>query len=435
MSTMSTDDRSTDPPATAASASRSASSEPPRTTGPLARREARLAWGLLLPTVVIVSLVVILPLLSIFWISFKPVGLADLRPPEVVVREDLRGRPEAPGDAAEIRYRLRNSSQDVEIRGVTLTDTLPPGLVVQDLDQRCTLSERDLFCDFGDWQGGFREDFRIPVIVGQEYLDGGDVEASAPVVTGRADNILINFEFTLENFQRIFDGDEFWRVLGVTLFYTFFGTIGAIVLGLFAAMLLNKEFRGQGILRGLFLFPYVAPIIAVAFTWIILFDPFSGSVNALLVQMGVTESSINFFGQRPYALLMVTVFAMWGYFPLCFLFILARMQSIPEDMYEAAEMDGASPFQMFWYLSIPQLLGILSVLFLLRFIWTFNKFDDIFLLTGGNAGTRTLTVNVYEQAFAVSNIGAGAAVAVVIFGCLILFSIFFFKYVSREEGL
>jgi multiple sugar transport system permease protein len=379
--------------------------------------------------------VVILPLLSIFWISFKPVSLADLRAPEVVVREDLRGRPEAAGDAAEIRYRLRNSSQDAEIRGATLADTLPPGLEVQALDDRCTLNGRELFCDFGDWEGGFREDFRIPVLVGQAYLDGGDLEASLPVVTGSADNILTNFDFTLENFERIFDGDAFWSVLGVTLFYTFFGTIGAIVLGLFAAMLLNREFRGQGILRGLFLFPYVAPIIAVAFTWIILFDPFSGSVNALLVQMGVTEASINFFGQKPIALVMVTVFAMWGYFPLCFLFILARMQSIPEDMYEAAEMDGASPFQMFWYLSIPQLLGILSVLFLLRFIWTFNKFDDIFLLTGGNAGTRTLTVNVYEQAFAVSNIGAGAAVAVVIFGCLILFSVFFFKYVSREEGL
>ena len=72
-------------------------------------------------------------------------------------------------------------------------------------------------------------------------------------------------------------------------------------------------------------------------------------------------------------------------------------------------MDGASPFQQFWYLSMPMLLGILSVLFLLRFIWTFNKFDDIFLLTGGNAGTRTLTVNVYEQAFAISNIGAGCS--------------------------
>jgi len=408
---------------------------PPTERGPLAKREAKLAWGLLLPTVTIIALVVVLPLLSVFWISFKPVQLADLRAAEVVVREDLRGRPAEAGDEGEIRYRLRNSSQDGLLQGVTLRDTIPAGLDIQSLDDRCSLSGADLFCDFGDWEGGTRETLRIPVIVGGAYLDGGDVEATPPTVTGTSDNILTNFSFTFENFALVFDGGEFWRVLGVTLFYTFFGTIGAILLGLFASLLLDREFKGQGILRGLFLFPYVAPIIAVAFTWIILFDPFSGSVNALLVQMGVASQPINFFGARPFALIMVTVFAMWGYFPLCFLFILARMQSIPSDMYEAAEMDGASPFQMFWYLSIPQLLGILSVLFLLRFIWTFNKFDDIFLLTGGNAGTRTLTVNVYEQAFAVSNIGAGAAVAVVIFGCLILFSVFFFKYVSREEGL
>ena len=179
----------------------------------------------------------------------------------------------------------------------------------------------------------------------------------------------------------------------------------------------------------------MAPVIAVAFTWVTLFDPFSGSANALLVQMGLSSEPINFFGERPLALIMVTVFEIWRYFPLSFLFILARMQSIDSSMYEAADMDGASPFQKFWLLSIPQLLGILSVLFLLRFIWTFNKFDDIFLLTGGNAGTRTLTVNVYEQAFAVSNIGAGAAVAVVILMCLIAFSFVFFRFISREEGL
>ena len=154
-----------------------------------------------------------------------------------------------------------------------------------------------------------------------------------------------------------------------------------------------------------------------------------------MVQMSVIQTPINFFGQKPYALIMVTAFEIWRYFPLSFLFILARMQAIDLDMYEAANMDGASPFQIFWYLSIPSLMGILSILFLLRFIWTFNKFDDIFLLTGGNANTRTLTVNVYEQAFAVSNIGAGAAVAVVIFALLLTFSIFFFRFLNREEGL
>ena len=409
---------------------------PPAGTGPLAKREARLAWGLLFPTISAVALVVALPLLAIFWISIKPVGLADLRAPEVVLREDIRGDDEAVGDQATIRYRLRNSSQEQPITDVTFTDLVPEGLSVQELDPRCTLDGRNLFCDLGDWEPGTRDTLTIPVIVEQAYLDNAQrPQDSAAETTGKASNILTNATFTFENFARIFNGEEFVEVLWVTLFYTVFGTIGALLVGLFAALLLNKSFRGQGILRGLYLFPYVAPVIAVAFAWLILFDPFSGSANALLIQMGVTPAAINFFGERPLALIMVTVFEIWRYFPLSFLFILARMQSIDGDMYEAADMDGASPFQQFWYLSVPQLLGILSVLFLLRFIWTFNKFDDIFLLTGGNAGTRTLTVNVYEQAFAISNIGAGAAVAVVIFGCLLTFSLFFLKYISREEGL
>jgi len=409
---------------------------PPIGTGPLAKREARLAWGLLFPTITAVALVVVMPLLAIFWISFKPVELGDLRAPEVVLREDLRGGPEVAGDAATIRYRLRNSSQEQQITGVTFSDVIPEGLQVLEIDPRCSLQGRDLSCDLGDWEPGLRETLTIPVTVEQIYLDNGLRPQDSPAeTTGQSSNILTNSTFTLDNFKRIFSGDEFFEVLWVTLFYTVFGTIGALLVGLFAALLLNKSFKGQGILRGLYLFPYVAPVIAVAFAWLILFDPFSGSANALLIQMGVTDEAINFFGERPLALIMVTVFEIWRYFPLSFLFILARMQSIDTDMYEAADMDGASPFQQFWYLSVPQLLGILSVLFLLRFIWTFNKFDDIFLLTGGNAGTRTLTVNVYEQAFAVSNIGAGAAVAVVIFGCLLAFSLFFLKYISREEGL
>ena len=193
------------------------------------------------------------------------------------------------------------------------------------------------------------------------------------------------------------------------------------------------------------LFPYVSPVIAVAFSWVILFDPYSGIVNSLFIQMEVIEKPINFFGQKyttvsvfgyefnfPLALTMVIMFEIWRYFPLSFLFILARIQSIPQDIYEAAEIDGATPLQQFYYLSIPFLIGIIAVLFLLRFIWTFNKFDDIFLLTGGNAGTRTLTVNVYEQAFAISNLGAGAAVAVVIFTFLLVFSVIFIKFSKKE---
>ena len=409
---------------------------PPKSLGPLARRQARLAWFLLLPTILSVVLVIILPLMAIFWISFKPIALEDLRPASAMVREQLKGKPKQSGDAAIIRYKIRNSSQKDPISGVTLADEIPPSLQVITVDKRCSLKERNLNCSLGEFEGGQRETLEISVIAKQEFFDKKiKLTDSAVKVTGRGENVLTNSKFTLKNFAYIFDSSEFWTVIYATLFYTVFGTIGALVVGLFAALLLNIDFRGKGLIRGLYLFPYVAPVIAVAFAWVILFDPFSGSINALLVQMEVVDTPINFFGQKPYALIMVTVFEIWRYFPLSFLFILARMQAIDVEMYEAADMDGASPFQIFWYLSLPTLMGILSILFLLRFIWTFNKFDDIFLLTGGSADTRTLTVNVYEQAFAVSNIGAGSAVAVLIFVFLLFFSIFFFRYFNREEGL
>ncbi len=411
-------------------------SSPPVGTGPLQKRETRLAWGLLSPTLISVALVIVLPLLAIFWISVKPIELADLRAPAPDVYERLKGNPKAAGDTAVLEYRLKNASQKKPVANVQMSDQLPDGLTIAEIDPRCAVTDKRLTCDFGDWKPGHRERLQMTVVVDQGFISSGatvrDTEAE---ISGDASSDLFNTEFTIKNFTRVFDGDEFFDVLGVTLFYTVFGTIGALAVGMLAALILNKDFTGQGVLRGLFLFPYVAPVIAVAFTWVTLFDPFSGSANALLLQMGAIDQPINFFGERPLALVMVTVFEIWRYFPLSFLFILARMQSIDSDMYEAAEMDGASPFQKFWYLSVPQLMGILSVLFLLRFIWTFNKFDDIFLLTGGNAGTRTLTVNVYEQAFALSNIGAGSAVAVVIFCCLLLFSVFFFKFMSREEGL
>ena len=409
---------------------------PPKSLGPLARRQARLAWFLLLPTILSVILVIILPLMAIFWISFKPIALEDLRPASAMAREQLKGKPKQSGDAAIVRYKIRNSSQKDPIFGVTLADEIPEGLEVITVDQRCSLKGKNLNCSLGEFEGGQRETLEIGVIAKQEFFDERiKVTDSVVKVTGLGENILTNFEFTLKNFAYIFDSSEFWTVIYATLFYTVFGTIGALVAGLFTALLLNIDFKGKGLIRGLYLFPYVAPVIAVAFAWVILFDPFSGSVNALLVQMGIVDTPINFFGQKPYALIMVTVFEIWRYFPLSFLFILARMQAIDVEMYEAADMDGASPFQIFWYLSLPALMGILSILFLLRFIWTFNKFDDIFLLTGGSADTRTLTVNVYEQAFAVSNIGAGSAVAVVIFIFLLFFSIFFFRYLNREEGL
>jgi multiple sugar transport system permease protein len=415
----------------------------------MAAREAWLAYAMFAPTFLIVLAVVLFPLLANFWISVKPVGLEDLRAPAPLVNPRLRGDAEAAGERLELQYRLRSSSPNRPIAAVVLTDELPAGLVPVELDERCSLSERRLQCDLGDWEGGHRETLTIPVEVEETYL-GLDEEARepGPTITGVADNPLLSSQFTPDNFRRVVEAREFWNVLWVTFAYTIFGTVGSLVLGLFAAQLLNASFRGRTILRGLFLFPYVAPVIAVAFTWVFLLDPFSGTINALTARFGLTEQPINYLGTRsipiellgltlhfPLALAMVIAFEAWRYFPLAFLFILARLQALPADVYEAAEIDGATPLQTFYHVTLPQLAGILSVLFLLRFIWTFNKFDDIFLLTGGAAGTRTLTVSVYEQGFALANLGAGAAVSVVIFFALVVFATLHFRLAPKEQGL
>ena len=428
-----------------------------RGRGTLARRERRLAYALLAPTFLLVMAIVLLPLVANFWISFKPVKLADLRAPTLVLHEVVRGDIDAPGQTATIEYRYRNSSQTYALENVVIDDVLPGGLKVTSLDTACTIGDsgdagpgaaRQITCGFDRIEGRQRGRLRIG-IVASEGFSGGKAAIGGSKPSSRFDtyNVMTSLDFTLENFSKVFRADEFWQVLRVSIYYTVFGTAGALLFGLFAAQIMQRAFPGRPLVRGLMLFPYVAPVIAAAFSWVVLFDPFSGAVNAMLIQTDVISGPINFFGRRavevnifglgiefPVALTMVILFEVWRYFPLSFLFILARMQSIPADIYEAAEMDGATPMQQFRFLSLPHIAGILAVLFLLRFIWTFNKFDDIFLLTGGNAGTRTLTVNVYEQAFAISNLGAGAAVAVVIFLVLLVFAVIFIRFSPKDAS-
>ena len=421
---------------------------PPKGLGPLAKREMRFAYMLLLPTFLIVLSVVLFPLFANVWISFKPVTLGDLRAPSILINERLMGDLEAVGDEADIRYRARNSSRKSDIADVVMTDEIPTTLSVVSFDDRCTLNDRALRCDLGDYEAGKREDIIVRVAATQAFLDTpANIKETKPVFDFVPENILTNSDFTVDNVRKVFNASDFWTVLWASMYYTIAGTVGALVMGLFAAQLMNITFRGRSFLRGLYLSPYVAPVIAVALAWVLLLDPGpGGTLNALLVQLGVIEGPISFLGQRavdinilgftfafPVALTVVIIFEIWRYFPLAMLFILARMQSMNTDIYEAAEIDGATPLQQFRFISLPQLMGIMAVLFLLRFIWTFNKFDDIFLLTGGAAGTRTLTVNVYEQAFALSNLGAGAAVAVVVFLVLLCFSVIFFKFSPEDE--
>jgi multiple sugar transport system permease protein len=256
---------------------------------------------------------------------------------------------------------------------------------------------------------------------------------------------LVGFDATLKNFDRVLSDREFWPVLRTTFIYTIFGSVLSIGMGLWAALALRKSFRGRSIVRGLVLFPYVVPVIAAAFVWQVMLNPNFGVINVWLERFGL--DSIDFLGTKSYdlsvfglftmsiplALITVIIFEGWRYFPFAFLFILAALQSQPEVIEEAALVDGATISQRFWYITVPALKPVLSVLFLLRFIWTFNKFDDVFLLTGGGAGTKVITVKIVDWLLGRGDVGAAAALGLILALILGVVVGLYFKFFYVED--
>jgi len=258
---------------------------------------------------------------------------------------------------------------------------------------------------------------------------------------------LFDFQFTLDNFDTALTSTGFLSALKVTLIYSVVGTALSIGLGLIAALVVRKPFKGRTLVRASMLLPYVAPVVAVTFVWQIMLSPELGVVNAIGTDVLGWSEAIPFLEQRngtlnifglslgvPTALVMVILYQAWRYFPFSFLFILARLQALPGELDEAARVDGATPLQRFWRITLPQLQGVIALLTVLRFIWTFNEFDDIYLLTQGGAGTEVVSVRVFNYLTGRGDIGAAAALSLVLALLLVVLLFLYFRFfVGRVE--
>jgi multiple sugar transport system permease protein len=256
-------------------------------------------------------------------------------------------------------------------------------------------------------------------------------------------------DYTLRNFQNVFAAPGFVETLLTTLAYSVLGTASSIGLGLIASLALRRKFRGRGFVRSAMLLPYVAPVVAATFTWQTMLSPQFGFVNYWgekllgwtkpIAFLSEKTSEVSIFGWHvgiPTALLTVIAFEAWRQFPFAFLFLTATIQSIPASLEEAAGVDGATISQRFRYIVWPQLLPTIAVLAVLRFIWTFTKFDDIYLLTGGGAGTEVISVRVYNFLTAVGDIGLASAQALVLAMVLaVLVSVYIKFFGKREKDL
>jgi multiple sugar transport system permease protein len=241
-----------------------------------------------------------------------------------------------------------------------------------------------------------------------------------------ADNTYIG----LENHRNVVLDPGFWNAIVLTVIYVLFTTLGTTLMGLFVALVMNKKFPFRGFVRSLILFPYVAPVISVVFAWQFIFDPVNGIfMDIAYERLGIFSSRFNLIGSPSTAVWVAIIFSIWKNFPFSYLMILSRLQAIDQNLYEAAEMDGASGWQKFRYITLPEVYFVMGAIVLLRMIWNFNKFEEIYLLTDN---VRVLSVYTYFKAFVgTMELGQGASLAVIQFLLLIGFILFYVKRVLK----
>ncbi|MGQ4491238.1 sugar ABC transporter permease [Streptomyces sp. 372A] len=237
----------------------------------------------------------------------------------------------------------------------------------------------------------------------------------------------------LENFTYWLDGD-FFTILEQTLVFTVGATLVPFAIGLALALALNTGLKGSGFLRGLFLFPWVIPGVVVSFLWMWIFNANYGVLNGVLMEAGIIDESVAWLGRPGTAMLAVIVTKTWASFPWMMVMLLAGLQTVPKELHEAASMDGAGSIRRFFAVTWPQLRGVASIVLLLEFIWNFQHFDTIYVLTGGGpAGTtETFATAVYQTAFKGFDIGRATALGGLWMLLLLLLVVVYLRITERK---
>ena len=240
----------------------------------------------------------------------------------------------------------------------------------------------------------------------------------------------------LTNYQTLLRDPTFWSTLQRTFVWVIGAMLTQTVIGVLVALVLDLKLRGRNFIRGLVLFPYLVPAIVAVLFWRWILSDTVGVMNYFLVDL-LGLPPIPWFDPG-FAMITVVLMSLWKYTPFWALLVLARLQVIPTDLYEAASIDGANAFDRFRYITLPWIMPLLVVILILRSIWAFNEFDMVYLPLGGGPlfATTTMPVYIRHLAFEILNIGAAAAVAVTMLLMLCVFTgVYFWVYRRAEDSL
>lgn len=240
----------------------------------------------------------------------------------------------------------------------------------------------------------------------------------------------VGFKYYIDAFTE----PTFYHSVILTFGFMLLVVAGHFIIGFILAALLNREFKGRTFFRVIFMLPWFFPeaVIALLFSWIM--NPMYGVLNSILKSLGLISTNISWLGSKEYAFMSIVFVCIWKGFPLVMTMILAGMQSISKDYYEAAEIDGANRWSQFLFITIPSMKSILSTVVVLDSVWWFKQYTLVYTMTAGGPGTSTnlISLSIYGTAFNDLRFGKGAAWGILVFLLCYLINCIY-KVVFKDE--
>lgn len=237
------------------------------------------------------------------------------------------------------------------------------------------------------------------------------------------------------NFLKLFQDPLFRQTAFNSLIYTTSTVSLKLFLGLILAQLLNQEFPYRNIVRGLILLPWIVPTSLSVLTWLWMFDSLFSIVNYMLLGIGIISLKINWLGDTFWAMVSVVIVNTWRGLPFFAVSILAGLMTIPNELYEAADIDGASWHRKYWHVTLPLLQPVIAVVVLFSTIWTFADFQIVYILTHGGPinATQIFSTMAYDVALLAGRIGEGAAISLFLFPILLVIILIMLRYLRKEQ--
>lgn len=236
-----------------------------------------------------------------------------------------------------------------------------------------------------------------------------------------------------ENYERLLGSGVFLQSVWTTLIYTFFSVAGCVLLGTISAIVINRYVPGRSLFRTIMVLPWAVPTVALALVFRWMYQDTNGVANTMTGALGIGQ--VGWVSDPDYGMAAVVIPTIWKLSPFVMLVVLAALQSVPEELYEATRVDGADPWTTFRMIVLPYLMPTLRIVVLLMTIWSFRRFEIIWLITGGGPvdATTTIVINVYRQAFDNSNLGLAAAIGVLGLLMSLIVTVIYFFVERRAE--